>query len=120
MKDVSIHFVQLNNKAYLQFDFTGHLTEEIASRAIKQWKTEVEKTQLANSKVDLIYNCIAMTGFDTNARRNWQVAMKELQSRTNEIWIVSDNILILGAAKTMGLLTRYTIKAVRSIKDISK
>jgi len=115
---VSITLVPLNNKNYLQFDFTGHLTEAAAIRAIEHWKMELEKLNSKDTKIDLIYNCVTMTGFDTNARRAWQDAMHALQSRTNEIWIISDNIFILGAAKTMGLLTRFTIKAAKSIKDI--
>jgi hypothetical protein len=115
---VNIHHLSRNNKACLQFDFIGHLDQSTADKTIKQWKTEIEILRQTSSKINLIYNCASMTGFDTNARKNWQATMKEFQSYTNTIWIVSDNIFILGAAKTMGVLTSYTIKAVRSLEDI--
>jgi hypothetical protein len=117
---VSVQVVQKNDRPYLQFDFTGHLDEATAIDAILKWKKEVANLQPGRSKVDLIYNCISMSGFDTGARKKWQEAMKELQPYTDVIWIVSDNIFIIGAAKTMGVLTRYTIKAVRSLDEVRK
>lgn len=117
--DVTIHLTRKNNKPFLQFDFQGHLDEPTAIKAINEWKKEVANLQPANTKVNLIYNCILMTGFDTAARKKWQETMKELRPHTDVIWIVSDNIFIIGAAKTMGALTRYTIKSARSLQDVS-
>jgi hypothetical protein len=118
--NVLVRLIEKNNKPYLQFDFTGHLDEGTAVKAIAEWKKELASLTTTGSKIDLIYNCISMSGFDTAARRKWQEAMKELQPRTDVIWIISDNIFIIGAAKTMGVLTRYTIKAVRSLDDVRK
>lgn len=117
--NVSVKLVQKNNKPYLQFDFNGHLDEANALKAIDEWKKEISVRKL-KANVDLIYNCISMSGFDTGARKKWQEAMKELQPVTGVIWIISDNIFIIGAAKTMGILTRYTIKAVRSFEEVGR
>ena len=59
-----------------------------------------------------------MTGFDTDARRIWQDTMKSHKNQIDVIWLVSDNIFIRGAAKTMGLLTGFPIKVTKSINDI--
>jgi hypothetical protein len=115
---VSVQLIRKNEKLYLQFDFIGHLNEAIAVEAISEWRKKLESLHPPDAKVDLIYNCIFMTGFDTAARKKWQETMKELQPRTNVIWIVSDNIFIIGAAKTMSILTRYTIKSVKSLDEI--
>jgi len=115
---VSVQLIRKNNKPHLQFDFKGHLDEASAVKAIDEWRKGLANVSPPNTKVDLIYNCISMTGFDTSARKKWQQAMKELQPRTNVIWIVSDNIFIVGAAKTMGVLTRYTIKSVRTLEEV--
>ena len=115
---VSVQLIKKKEKLYLQFDFEGHLDEVSAIQAISEWKNKIESLQPPGAKVDLIYNCISMTGFDTAARKKWQDAMRELQPRTNVIWIVSDNIFIIGAAKTMSILTRYTIKSVKSLDEI--
>jgi hypothetical protein len=115
---VSVHLIKKNEKPFIQFDFTGHLDEASAVKAISEWRKELANIHTPVAKVDLIYNCISMTGFDTAARKRWQETMKELQPRTDVIWIVSDNIFIIGAAKTMGILTRYTIKSVKSLEEI--
>lgn len=116
--NVSIQLIRKNEKLYLQFDFAGHLDEATALKAISVWREKLASLHPLDAKVDLIYNCTCMTGFDTAARKKWQETMKELQPRTNVIWIVSDNIFIIGAAKTMSLLTRYTIKSVESLDEI--
>jgi hypothetical protein len=116
--NVSVQLIRKKEKPYLQFDFAGHLDETTALKAISVWKEKLTSLHPPDAKVDLIYNCISMTGFDTAARKKWQETMKELQPRTNVIWIVSDNIFIIGAAKTMSLLTRYVIKSVKSLDEI--
>ena len=116
--NVSVQLIKKNEKLYLQFDFIGHLDEATAVQAISEWRKKLQSLHPPDAKVDLIYNCISMTGFDTAARKKWQETMKELQTRTNVIWIVSDNIFIIGAAKTMSILTRYTIKSVKSLEEI--
>ena len=108
----------LRNKNYLAFAFSGHLSEEEAVTAIGSWRNMVKDSK-PGSTVNLIYDCTEMTGFDTQARRKWQDAMAELKSKSGVIWIVSTNVFILTAAKTMGLLTGYNIKAARSLSDIS-
>ncbi len=107
-----------NDNIYLQFDFIGHLNEESALQAIDRWKTEMNKPRVNGAKMNLIYNCPRMTGFDTNARRNWQAAMQSLKQQIGTIWLVSDNFFILSAAKTMGVLTGFSIRVTRSLKEI--
>lgn len=107
-----------NNRKYLQFDFTGHLDENSAKNAIESWKTEMNKSGLDGTRLNLIYNCTKMSGFDTNARRNWQATMQALKPNLGTIWVVSENFFILTAAKTMGVLTGFSVKVARSLKDI--
>lgn len=111
---VDLHEIQKGDKNYLQFDFIGHLDYPSAQSAIEAWR----KFLKADGKVDLIYNCLAMTGFDTPARKLWQSTLAELKSHTGNIWIVSTNNFILAAAKTMGLLSGYDIRVVKSIESI--
>ncbi len=116
-KQVEIGVRVLNGKTYLQFDFPDHLDEKMADAAIQLWRIEKAKATY-NGKTDLIFNCIEMTGFATEARRKWQATLKELKSEIGEIWVVSDNIFILGAAKTMGILAGYQLKVTRSLNEI--
>jgi hypothetical protein len=61
-----------------------------------------------------------MNGFETEARKKWQDAMKKLKPRVENVWIVSENVFIRGAAKTMGLLAGYGVKVCKSIDEVGK
>ena len=112
---VDINKVKLKEKEYLKFDFPKHLDVVTAEHAIDQWNAQVANE---DQKISLIFNCTKMSGFDTEARRKWQSTLKNLKAKTGDIWIVSDNLFILGAAKTMGILSGYQIKTTRSIDQI--
>lgn len=59
-----------------------------------------------------------MTGFDTKVKNEWQITLKELSNKIQDIWIISINPKIRIAALTMGLFTRYKIKTVIREADI--
>lgn len=111
---VDLRETTIGGKSYLQFDFIGHLSHSSALKAISQWKNCMKP----GTKINLVYNCTSMTGFDTEARKAWQSTMVALKNEIGNIWIISTNVFILGAAKTMGLLTGFSIKAAKSLADI--
>lgn len=113
-KRVTLKKLVISGKSFLQFDFKGHLDMESALAAINDWKQQLS----TNQKTNLIYNCVDMTGFDTSARKAWQSALSELKSNTGSIWIISTNAFILGAAKTMGLLSGYDIKISKTMEGV--
>lgn len=111
---VALKNQQILGKAFLQFDFKGHLDVESATAAIESWKAYSAVTP----KTNIIYNCLEMTGFDSAARKMWQSTMSELKPKTGCIWVISSNAFILGAAKTMGILSGYDIKTAKSLDGI--
>ncbi len=113
---VNIHPELIKNKSCLQFHFVGYLSDEIALSAIENWKGHMQGQSA--SKICLIYNCNDMKGFDTNARKNWQAAMGSFKNQIDEIWVVCDNLFIMTAAKTMGLLTGLPIKVCRTLDAV--
>ncbi|HOX83110.1 MAG TPA: hypothetical protein PLJ60_14980 [Chryseolinea sp.] len=118
LKEIEIKPTTVNNKTCLQFDFPDYLDSETASAAIEIWKLEMKRLKDSGVKINLIFNCDCMTGFDTEARRKWQMEMKEQKNSIADVWVICNNIFILGAAKTMGLLSGYSIKTSRSISEI--
>lgn len=119
MERVTLEWFYRHHKRSLQFNFDGHLDDFSAKTVIAKWKNEIAEKVDENEKVDVIYNCLNMTGFDTSARKAWQNAMLDLKPKLNEVWIISDNSFILAAAKTMGLLTRFKIKVTRSLETVA-
>lgn len=118
LKEIAIKPTTVNSKVCLQFDFPDYLDQETANAAIEIWKLEMERLSASGAKINLIFNCDCMTGFDTEARRRWQAEMKEQKSSIGDVWVVCNNVFILGAAKTMGLLSGYSIKVTRSLTEI--
>lgn len=114
INSVKVFQLSKNNKPYIQFDFKGYLDHPNAVKAIGEWKQCMEGTV----KKNLIYNCVAMSGFDSTARKMWQSTMSELKQKIGSIWIISPNMFILAAAKTMGILAGFSIKVAKSIADI--
>ncbi|NBP68390.1 MAG: hypothetical protein EBR30_16595 [Cytophagia bacterium] len=117
-KEIIIKPTTLNNKVCLQFDFPDYLDQETATAAIEIWKAEMQRLSATGVKVNLVFNCDCMTGFDTEARRKWQAQLKDQKNNIGEVWVVCNNMFILGAAKTMGLLSGYPIKVTRSMAEI--
>ncbi|MBS1508920.1 MAG: hypothetical protein JSS79_19945 [Bacteroidetes bacterium] len=117
MNSVEITTVTINSKEYLQFDFTGFLDVAVATDALHRWDEQMKKAN-NHAKVSLVYNCQNMKGFDTSARKLWQAAMQRHKNLVNTTWIISDNVFILGAAKTMGLLTGFPIKVTKNLQGI--
>lgn len=114
VKEVVITEITRGNNTYIRFDFKGYLDHPAAVKGIEVWKN----LMTGQSKKDLIYNCTDMTGFDTTSRQMWQTTMKELKPRIGNIWMISTNRFILAAAKTMGLLTGFSIRTAKSIDEI--
>ncbi|MBS1559144.1 MAG: hypothetical protein JST69_10505 [Bacteroidetes bacterium] len=110
--------IKIGNKDFLQFDFEGDLKDPIALDCIKQWKDEMRKLS-PGQKINLIFNCCKMSGFETEARKHWQETMKLFKGQINDVWIVSENIFIRTAAKTMGLLTGFNMKTCNSVSEVS-
>jgi hypothetical protein len=111
---VDIAETSLLGKSFIQFDFVGYLDHPSAVSGVDHWKM----IMMGSEKKDLIFNCTNMTGFDTTSRQMWQATMKELKQKIGHIWIISTNQFILAAAKTMGLLSGFSIKTARSIDQI--
>lgn len=109
---MEIKWVTLNSKKYLKFSFDENLSEPDAVKAIEQWKKEFSKNQ--NSKVSLIWDCIKMKGYDSNARVHWQNALKELKSDIENIWLVSNSQLIRVGANVISVFAGLRINAVDS------
>ncbi|MBS1487770.1 MAG: hypothetical protein JST43_09285 [Bacteroidetes bacterium] len=117
MNSLKVFAVQRENKNYIQFDFEGDLTHRVAQDGIRQWENEMGKLA-EGQKINLLFNCVSMLGFETEARKQWQEIMKKFKPQIENVWVISESIFIRGAARTMGMLTGYNIKSCRSISEV--
>jgi hypothetical protein len=113
---VAIELCLVENVECLKFNFNGHLKTEDALIAIDEWKSLFESS--TDEKITIIWDCIHMTGFDNKARIAWQNAIKDLKSRFECVWLVTDNKIIKAGAKLMNTFTSFKMKVVKSLENI--
>ena len=71
-----------------------------------------------NESVVLIWDCRRMKGYDSEARVEWQSALKEMKAQIDIIWLITDSNIIKMGAIVMGLFCSLKIKVIRSENEI--
>jgi hypothetical protein len=117
---VNIDWIQRSAKSCLRIEIQGRLNEENASKATSKWKEEFSNTLKPEEKANIICNCLNMTGYDTEARKQWQQTISDLKSQIGYLWVITDSNVIRIAANTMGLLTKFKIKTAKSESEVSE
>jgi hypothetical protein len=118
MPNTELQWQTIAGKRFLKFDFIGHLSAIEAAPAIVEWRRQFESDVAIGNKVNIIWNCLKMTGFDPNVKNTWQKTLKEQSKKIEDIWIISKNPMIRVAALTMGAFTNYKIKTAVDESDI--
>lgn len=101
----------------LCFTFNGTLTKDDAEVATEEWRELFESRK--NEKILLVWQCLEMKGYEPMARKVWQDATKEFKNQIDEIWLISNSIIIQAGAKIMSLFTSYDIRVAKSEEEIS-
>ncbi len=112
----SIEWFQKSGKQCLKFTFKEKLTAKEAEIAIKEWR-EAFQSKIDKSII-LIWDCIKMKEYESDARVKWTAAIKEMKSQIDIIWLVTDSNIVKMGATLMGVATSLTIKAIRSENEI--
>jgi len=118
MHSTDMEWKTIEGKRFIKFTFHGHFSAKEAIPAISQWRNEFQKEIPAGHKVNIIWDCLDMSGFDPNVKKTWQKTLKDHSGQIREIWIISTNPVIRVAALTMGLFSSYKIRTVISEMDI--
>lgn len=98
----------------LYFKFKGKFSEAASINGTRAWSEEMESS---NNNYTFIWDCTDMSGFDPSARSEWYKSMKMYKPRITEVTIISNNILIRGAARVMMELFGIKANIVRSIDE---
>ena len=116
MDNPSVEYCTNSGVKCLRFTFVNRLETTNAVIAIKKWQDFFAKHP--NEKMTLIWNCLKMTGYDSNARSEWQNALKELKSQIGSIWLVTDSNFIKMGASVMSIFASYQISVVKNESEI--
>lgn len=116
---IKLNWISRSGKQFLKFIFYGHFSTDQLVHAIASWKNEISRKLALGKKAHIICDCLEMTGFDPEAKKEWQQILKEESQRIEDIWIISKNPTIILAANTMAIFSQFRIKAVYSESEIS-
>ncbi len=59
-----------------------------------------------------------MTGFDNSAKKRWMDCMDRYSAQTEKIILISDNILIRGAARLMSKVTKHKLNVYKAVSEM--
>lgn len=100
----------------LLFTFKGTLTQKDGHLAIQIWSEIFEGS---DEKYTLIWNCSKMDGFERAARSEWTETLQKWPERIDKIFLISDSIIIRGAARLMLKLFHIELIPVKSESELS-
>ncbi|KPK02013.1 MAG: hypothetical protein AMK71_03780 [Nitrospira bacterium SG8_35_4] len=111
-----IEWLMKSGKNYLKFTFKGSLSKEMASVAIKKWRDAFHLK--AEEKITLVWDCLEMEGYDTESRKSWQNALKEMKDQIETIWLITTSNVIKMGASIMGAFSTLKIRTVSTESEI--
>lgn len=114
---IEIKSFNQNGHNYLHFTFNEKFTTELSIDATKQWKNHCELNP--SEKFIHVWDCQKMNGFDKQAKDLWMEQMESLHHQTERIVLISDNIIIRGAARLMSRFTKHSLSAYRTFAEMS-
>lgn len=100
---------------YLVFEFRNHFSIEAAEAAVNSWSDYNQQYQQSATH---IWNCKRMSGFDMAAKKIWMNKMKESGDLIERIILVSEMILIRGAARLMSKFSKHELKVYKSLNQM--
>ncbi|MFK7953974.1 MAG: hypothetical protein AB8B73_14095 [Ekhidna sp.] len=112
--DVSMNSQYKGNCMY--FQFKGTFDKSASESATKIWKDEFEKNPFKQYKH--IWDCTQMKDFHFDAKKAWTDTLAKYEPRIDVIYVVSESIVIRGAARLMTKLSKYDLKIFKSISEM--
>lgn len=100
----------------LHFVFKGRFTKEASSQATEAWKNEFNSNQ--EKRYTLIWDCTHMKNFDFDANNEWRRTLSTYTNQIDHIYLVSEAVLIRGAARIMSNVANLNLDAFKSIDEI--
>jgi len=111
-----IEWVKINDIDYLYFKFTGIFTLKQATRAIEYWKKQHDLKK--DLKVSLVWDCLAMENYESEARKVWRLTITELSGLIQDIWVISNSVIILAGVEIISFFTKYDINVVKTKEEL--
>lgn len=115
---VNVETGVFNGDKCLYFTFKGAFTKEASKNATEVWIHEFDRNPMGRYTV--IWDCMSMSDFDMGAKNYWMETLAAYSRRIDTVIIVSDSILIRGAARLMAKFSQLNIELCKSPKELEK
>lgn len=115
LPEVEVESIANGPQKYLVFEFRNHFSLKAAEAAVNSWSDyNLQHEQSATH----IWNCKRMSGFDMAAKKVWMNKMKESGDLIERIILVSEMILIRGAARLMSKFSKHDLQVYKSLDQM--
>lgn len=108
---------QCGGEECLWFTFGPELSGEDALGAILEWRRAFARRP---GRWVVVWDASRMVGYDSEARRAWQRALRELGGQISHVWLITESKLVKMGAAVMGALTGLDIRVVASASAIAR
>ena len=108
----SIKLDNLDGNKCLRFHFDGYLEAGEAQRLISEWKRIF--TDDPDRKFIVVWNCLKMNGYESDARKLWTDALKGMKPQIQEIRIITESSAIKMGASIMAMVTQTKLRVFSS------
>lgn len=108
----------IQGKTFLYFKFEGTLKVEEAEYGIERWDTCFEDAKHTSEKISLVWNCLQMKNYETEARIAWQNAVKKHRANIENIWLITDSVTITAGAEIISFFTSLKIRPIKSFEEL--
>ncbi|MEQ9467453.1 MAG: hypothetical protein RLN88_08580 [Ekhidna sp.] len=115
-ESVEIKRFQDNGKDFLHFGFKNKFSEDMSLKATDIWAKFCDDNP--SKRFIHIWDCQSMTGFDNSAKKRWMDHLDKYSGQTEKIILVSDNIIIRGAARIMSKMTKHHLNVYKSLPEM--
>lgn len=109
-----IEWKEFKGKKYLYLFFDGHFSGDHAQQAINQINL---LTRNQADKMDMIWECTKMGGYEPSAREQWQEFIKGLKPNLATIHLITDNFVIRSGAMVVGIFAGLRIQSWATIDE---
>ena len=116
-QDVVVKWDESAKAPCLVFEFPEQLGSDVADRAIRRWREAFESRP--GEQITIVWDCKAMKGYESGARRAWQDAIQEMKGRIAGIWLVSGSAFVRMGAMVMGKAISIPIRTVNSRYEVA-
>ncbi len=100
----------------IHFKFKERFSKEASVQATEAWTDEFERNPDLN--YTQIWDCSDMKDFEYSARDEWMQTLSKYSNRIKYVSVVSDSVLIRGAARLMSKFSRLDLRTFKSIDEL--